>query len=268
MKVSLLVGAFLAASLPFAMTLVADEGKSSGDVVSVAIYRGPGVAGPGPDDLKLALEAEPERFSARFVGPDEVRDGILGEFDVVVFPGGSGSKQAEGLGEEGREIVRAFVAAGGGYVGICAGCYLACENYSWSLKILDARTKSSKWRRGRKDLELGVPDGAGERLGISGASFVVKYANGPIMEPANSPDLPDYTVLAVFNEEVAENETPEGIQVGSPAILAAPFGKGRVVGVSPHPEQSEDYRGVVPRLLVWAAGREADKGEAKGSEAR
>ncbi len=241
---------------------------AAGDAVSIAIYRGPGVGGAGPEELKKTFDAEPERFSARFVGPEEVKEGMLAEIDVVVFPGGSGSKQAEGLGEEGREIVRSFVAGGGGYVGICAGCYLACENYSWSLKILDAKTKSSKWRRGRKELELGVAEGAGERLGLSEASFVVKYANGPILEPSGSPDLPAYTVLAVFNEEVAENGTPEGIQTGSPAIVAAPFGKGRVVGISPHPEQSESYRGVVTRLLLWAAGREAGETGDEGGGTR
>lgn len=235
----------------------AAESAPSAETLSVAIYRGPGVGGSGPEDLKEALDADPQRFAARFVGPEQIRGGVLAEVDVVVFPGGSGSRQAEGLGEDGRSVVRDFVAAGGGYVGICAGCYLACENFSWSLKILDAKTKSSKWKRGRRELELGLAEGARDRLGIAAASFVVKYANGPVMEPAGSPDLPDYTVLAVFNEEVADNGTPEGIQKGSPAILSAPFGKGRVVGISPHPEQSAAYRGAVERLILWAAGRDA-----------
>ncbi len=246
---TLLLLAFLAAEISPA---TAAEAKP----VAVAIYTGPGVAGPGPGALKSTLDADPVRFSSRFLGPDELRAGVLAEFDLVVFPGGSGSKQAGGLGEEGREIVRRFVSEGGGYVGLCAGCYLACEGFSWSLKVLDAKTKSSKWRRGRKELALGVAAGAGELLGVSGESVVVKYANGPVMEPAGSPDLPDYTVLAVFNEEVAENETPVGIQVGSPAILTGSFGKGRVVGISPHPEQTVGFEGIVPRLILWAVGRE------------
>lgn len=231
------------------------EGEKEGRL-AVAIYVGPGVGGGGPAALAKTLNEDPSRFLARYLGPEDVRRGALAQFDLVVFPGGSGSRQAEGLGEGGREIVRDFVSAGGGYVGICAGCYLACENFSWSLKILNAKTKSSKWRRGVKELELGLAAEASRLLGFdaSTAPLAVKYANGPVMEPAGSPELPPYTVLAVFNTEVAENESPPGIQVGSPAILTSGYGRGRVVGISPHPEQTAGLEQVVPRLVEWAAG--------------
>lgn len=221
-------------------------------VIDVAIYKGPGVSGAGPEALLKTLQSRPAEFTARFVGPDEIRGGVLKDFEVVVFPGGSGSKQAEGIGEEGREIVRAFVREGGGYIGICAGCYLACEGFTWSLKILDAKTKSKKWRRGIKPLEVGFTPDAAKLLGLAADSASVKYANGPVMEPANSPDLPDFTTLALFKNEVAENETPAGIQIDSPAILTGTFGKGRVVGVSPHPEQTVGLDGLVPRLIQWS----------------
>jgi len=230
-----------------------DEGD---DRLAVAIYVGPGVGGTGPSSIDEKLSASPDRFIARYIGPEEVRNGALDQFDVVVFPGGSGSRQAEGLGEKGRENVREFVAGGSGYVGICAGCYLACENYSWSLRILDARTKSSKWRRGVGPLELGFEAPALELLAMTSPTALVKYANGPVMEPAGSPGIPDFTTLAVFKTEIAENDTPAGIQIDTPAILTGPFGKGRVVGISPHPEQSDGLRDLVPRLIEWSAGRD------------
>jgi glutamine amidotransferase-like uncharacterized protein len=237
----------------FLYDLAADENQASNrDPIRVAIYTGPGVGGPGPELLAETLSKSPQRYSSRFIGPEDVRSGSLDSFDLVVFPGGSGSRQAEGLGIDGCEIVREFVNHGGGYLGICAGCYLACENFSWSLKILDAKTKSSKWKRGVKHLELGIADDARTLLGVSAESIVVKYANGPVMEPAGSPDLPDYTCLATFKTESAENNTPVGIQVGTPAILTGTFGTGRVVGISPHPEQTEGFSEIVPRLIEWA----------------
>lgn len=220
--------------------------------IRVGIYRGPGVGGPGPEELEKALQAGGGRFASRFLTPEEVRGGALGQLDLVIFPGGSGSRQAEGLGADGRAEVRRFVEGGGGYIGICAGCYLACENFSWSLKILDAKTKSSKWKRGVKMLDLGLePDGR-NLLGAKDGTVTVKYANGPVLEPAGSPDLPDYAVLATFKTETAENDTPKGIQIDSPAILTGTFGKGRVVGISPHPEQTEGLKSFVPRLAEWA----------------
>jgi len=222
--------------------------------IAVAIFVGPGVGGAGPLSIDETLDASPDRFISRIIGPGEVQNGTLDQFDVVIFPGGSGSRQAAGIGEKGRARVREFVSKGGGYVGICAGCYLACENFSWSLKILDARTKSSKWKRGVKELELGFIGNSLELLSLESPSAPVQYANGPVMEPAGSPDLADYTTLAVFKTEVAENGTPKGIQIDSPAILTGTFGGGRVVGISPHPEQSGGLEAIVPRLIEWSVG--------------
>ena len=52
----------------------------------------------------------------------------LAQFDLVVFPGGSGSRQAAALEQEGRGAVWRFVEAGGGYLGVCVGAYLAAGN--------------------------------------------------------------------------------------------------------------------------------------------
>jgi hypothetical protein len=66
-------------------------------------------------------------------------------------------------------------------VAVRAGCSLACENYSWSLKILDAKTKSREWKRGTKALGLGFTEAAKALLDLETAG--VKYSNGPVMEP-------------------------------------------------------------------------------------
>ena len=67
------------------------------------------------------------------------------------FSGGSGSRQANTIGLAGRENVQRFVKAGGGYVGICAGAYLACAGFNWGIGILNAKTPSSLWERGQGD---------------------------------------------------------------------------------------------------------------------
>ena len=71
----------------------------------------------------------------RPIHPADIREGALDQFDLVLFPGGSGSKQAEGLNKAGREDVKKFVRKGGGYIGICAGSYLATSHYKWSLGV-------------------------------------------------------------------------------------------------------------------------------------
>ena len=37
-----------------------------------------------------------------------------------------------------------------------------------------------------------------------------------------------------------------------------PYGKARVVGISPHPEQADGLRMIVPRLIEWCMGANAE----------
>ena len=217
----------------------------------VAVFQDAGVGGTGPEKIRQRLEAMEGRFQTRIVGGAEIRNGSLDDFDAVVFPGGSGSKQAAALKESGREEVRDFVSDGGAYVGVCAGCYLACENFSWGLKILDAKTLSSKWARGRATLDLEFSNEATAELKLDSKKAKVLYVNGPVMGPANSELIPDFETVATFKTETAKNGSPEGIQIDSPAILRGIYGKGRVVGISPHPEQTDGLRDLLPGLLEW-----------------
>ena len=70
----------------------------------------------------------------KVVNSADIQAGALDHFDVVIFPGGSGVPQAAALGDKGMRAVQEFVRAGGGYVGICAGGFLAiCKPNSLSL---------------------------------------------------------------------------------------------------------------------------------------
>ena len=59
---------------------------------------------------------------ARRITADEITSGGLADLDVLVFPGGSGSRQVNDLGAMGVAKVREFIrTAGKGAVGLCAG---------------------------------------------------------------------------------------------------------------------------------------------------
>lgn len=225
------------------------------DDVAIAMYVSSGVSGEGPDRLEALLD-EDHGFDLRRVCATDVRAGVLEQFDLVVFPGGSGSGQAEALRPEGRESVRSFVAGGGGYLGVCAGAYLASSGYEWSLDILDAVViDRAHWRRGRGDVELRWT-GAGQQRASGGRTDQsILYVNGPLYAPAGDDALPDYEVWAVYASEMNTNGAPEGVMLGTPAIIFGRFERGRVVGVSPHPEQTADCGEIVRSLALRAAGR-------------
>lgn len=227
---------------------------SRGPEIRIALYQGPGTGGKGPPALRQRLASSPISTIAE-ISPEQIRSGALTNYDVVIFAGGSGSGQANAIGEEGQEAVRRFVANGGGYIGICAGAYLATSGFSWGLKLVNAKTISPKWRRGTGSVTMELTDPGRTILGERTGEFDVRYVNGPIVEPANMPDLPPFETLAFFRTELAMNDTPPGIMINSPAIFAGQYLQGRVVCISPHPEQTSGLDDFVPRAVSWVARR-------------
>jgi predicted deacylase/glutamine amidotransferase-like uncharacterized protein len=233
--------------------------------IRAAIFDGGGTSSKGWANVRKVVDGIPDSLLWH-LGPDDIRDGALKHFDLVVFPGGSGSKQAATLGKTGRQEVREFVENGGGYVGICAGAYLAAANYKWSLAISNHKTfcetrdipgvgRKSMWFRGpATTVTMELTTEGRQILGNREGVFEVRYQNGPIVSPAGKEDLPDYRVLAWFRSENAAYDTQKGTMTNTPAIIASDFGKGRVLCISPHPESASTLRPMASQGLRWTAG--------------
>lgn len=245
----------LAAPILLAVLLDARAGETA-KPIRVALFDDKGSAGPGIPKVSEQLARCPDVVLTKLSGP-QIGDSSLKNagFDVVIFTGGSGSGQSKTIGETGVAQTRKFVENGGGYIGICAGAYLACEGFSWGVKILDAKTVSSKWKRGHGLVKLEMTDKGREILGLPAGQFDIKYGNGPIYTIAQSPVIPDFEPLAYYRTELAENDTPKGVMVNSPAMVIGTFGKGRVLCSSPHPEQTPGMESFIERAVKWAAGR-------------
>ena len=190
-----------------------------------------------------------EEVKVKSVTAADIRAGVLDDVDVLIQPGGSGSKQGRNLGKEGREKIRDFVREGGGFIGICAGAYLASADYDWSLDILDAKVLDRKhWARGTGMVKIEVSE-KGQRLLKEDRSEVeIYYGQGPLLAPANDPDIEDFNIVAVYRSEIAKNGAPKGVMIGTTAIAEGRFGKGRVLCFSPHPEMTSGLD-----KLVWQA---------------
>lgn len=224
--------------------------------VRVALFDDSGSAGKGVPKVSEQLEKGGAFVVTKLKGP-QIGNGTLtnDSFDVVIFTGGSGHRQADTIGTAGVAQVKSFVEKGGGYVGICAGAYLACDGFSWGVKILDAKTVSSKWRRGEGQVKIEATDKGREILGFPAGQLDIRYANGPIYTAAGSPAIPDFEPLAYFRTELAEHDSPKGAMVNAPAMVAGSFGKGRVVCSSPHPEQTTGMDDFIVHAVKWTAGR-------------
>jgi len=223
--------------------------------VRVALYDAEGATSKTPL-VEAKLLAIPGVVLRR-VGPPEVVE-ALGQFDLIVMPGGSASRQARALGAQGREAIRRFVANGGAYLGLCAGAYLATYGYSWSLGILDMEVfDRAHWRRGKAHVAVELTEPGRRFFPGARPRFEIYYANGPLLRPARRPEIPDPTTLAVFRGDVAQNGAPRGLMPGTPAAVCGTWGGGRVVVFSPHPELTPGLERLVARVVTWLADRKA-----------
>ncbi|HEX4129226.1 MAG TPA: BPL-N domain-containing protein [Pirellulales bacterium] len=226
--------------------------------IRVAIY----TVNQESDPESYRLLRERDDLQVTYLRGFDIRDDRLNDFDVLFVPGGSGSKQAGLMEEDGREKVRSFIRDGGGYMGICAGGYLATCHYDWGLKILDAETVDREhWARGKGAVEIELNDAGRSLLAADADSVTIWYGNGPILAPAHDDEIPDFEVLATYRTEVAKEGVAGGVMPNTPAAVRSTYGKGRVIVFSCHPDipkpglTTDGLRAWLPRMIYWAAAR-------------
>ncbi len=224
------------------------------DLLKVAVFAGAGTGNSRAGLLKLL--STNSKLSVREISVDQLLAGELDRCRVLIHPGGSGSAQGKALGKEGREKVRKFVAQGGGFVGICAGAYLATCDYDWSLNILDAKVIDRQhWNRGFGTFKLGLSTRGREFFQQDRKRLSIYYHQGPLLAPAENPDIADFDCLAKFETEIAKNGAPAGVMTGCTAIAMSAYERGRVICFSPHPERTPGEEQLLLQGILWAAAK-------------
>jgi glutamine amidotransferase-like uncharacterized protein len=237
-----------------AVTLVGASGlPAAPPTIRIVIFSDAGVTKAGVTQLERCLPAA-EGFETKPITAEQIRGGVLKDFDVLIHGGGSASKQSETLGEKGRDEVKKFVKSGGGFIGICAGAYLASAQYKWSLGVLDAQViDGAHWARGEGEVQLSLTSAGQKALQPENQTCIIHFENGPLLGPGKKEDIEDYEPLATFETEMRKNDAPPGIMKGTTAIARGKFGKGRVVCFSPHPEKTPGREAVLESAVRWAA---------------
>ena len=215
----------------------------------IGIFEGKGSAEGGIVNVSNALRDLPDLEIVR-LDPEAIVREDLSRFDVLAFTGGYSVNQAKSLGEAGKQAVRRYVAEGGRYLGICAGAYLAVVGEEWSLGLLNARLAPGNRWRGQTFLDLELSPEGRETLAPVDGVFKVRYNNGPVIRPLLRPDLPPYVVLARFRGEIVREGGQPGVMLDSPAIVMAPYGRGRVLAISPHPENTPGVQNLIPLAVL------------------
>lgn len=226
--------------------------------IRVAVFKDSGV-GTSSENLIAALKSATDgKFEIIRISAEEIRQDKLRAVDVLVHPGGSGSKQGKALGETGRDAVREYVREGGGVLGVCGGAYLATNDYSWSLNLIDAKVLDRKhWARGTGTVTLQLSPKGAEFFQHDGDEMSIHYGQGPLLARRewDDPGVPDYESLAIYASEIAKNGAPNGVMTGTSAAVRCEFGNGRVFCFSPHPELTAGQHHLIPLAVNWLAAR-------------
>jgi glutamine amidotransferase-like uncharacterized protein len=178
----------------------------------------------------------------------DIQAGALTDVDVLIWPGGHYPAYWEEVGLEGKTKIQEFVANGGGYFGICAGAYYACDYMVW---MDDPAFPPPNYKVEGDELNLDLfpgvawgpifeiadrpePGYAMTQINIINqthpisdslpAAYQILYVGGPYIQPYNDTD---YTVLGTYD------------LTGEPAIVSCNYGSGRVFLIGPHAEIEE-----------------------------
>jgi glutamine amidotransferase-like uncharacterized protein len=240
-------------------TLMEDlvNSRDSTRAVNVALF-----VPKGSDPLVIHLRQairESNDITLAVVSENEIIEGSLKGYDVLVVPGGLGEAQGGALGVVGRMEVRRFVESGGGYVGVCAGAYLAATGFDWSLGLANARVQAGgryvpgeqsvkSSFRGWGSVSIGFTTEGARVLGPISEPVTFDYTGGPIFCNANEPELPDYLPLAYYRSEVWKYPFQRGTMLNTPAAVAARFGRGRIILFGSHPETSS-HKELIQRAI-------------------
>lgn len=226
--------------------------------IQVGVFADYGASDVCVKETAAALKIDPQ-IEVTILDAADVSRGALANLDVIVVPGGSGSREAVSLGDDGREKMNWFIDNGGGYVGICAGAYLGSDHssYQWRLGLADALVIDREhYDRGAGLVKAKLTKHAKELLPefANQSEMFCYYHGGPLLAAGENPNLDDYEELAVFESDVHTTPgSPEGKMPGTTFLLSGKKGKGRVILCSGHPESTTGLRWLTPRMARWTA---------------
>jgi len=256
MKKSLLI---ITLSIFLFQYLISDT--SNKQPIKVGVYGDNGSSTICVTETMAALKIDPEIIPIVIRGAD-IADGILKTLDVIVFPGGSGSKESSSMGEKDREMVKDFVKIDGkGCVGICAGGYLLSSTpiYKWSLKLTSSSViDRAHYNRGRGLVKMALTEKGKKYFPElkEFKHFFLQYYDGPILVRLKNSCLPDYVELGKYVTDIhLTGGSGPGVTSGKTSLLLNSAGKGKVFVVTGHPEATPGMRWMIPRMVRIVSNR-------------
>lgn len=225
--------------------------------IQVGVFNGNGASPICVIETMEALKID-SGINAQVITAAEIQDGKISSFDVVIFPGGSGSTELNNIGQRGTKLIADFVKEKGkGVVGICAGAYLLSSTKDYPSLQLSSSEHIDRphYNRGRGLVEVKLAaDGNHIFPELADRSFFIQYYDGPVLQQIDSIEE-KYVELAQYVTDIHPDDyAPTGITPGKTFLFKQQVGKGRIMSMAGHAESTPGIRWIVPRMARWAAG--------------
>nr|WP_314557998.1 BPL-N domain-containing protein [uncultured Pseudomonas sp.] len=194
------------------------------EVIRIAVYRGPAACEGCAEAIKAAIERLGSTYQIDFLGPNERLDisrTSLQRYEAYVQPGGGQDIPAalSSMGQDRIAAIRAYVAQGGQYLGICMGAYLADVD---NLGLLDVALDSEV---GRPGFPVTSIEDSAVLVKWGGREHHLFYQDGPYLPQGTGIG---FRVIGSYGN-------------GDIAAARYRFGAGVVVLSGPHPEADESW---------------------------
>ena len=108
--------------------------------------------------------------------------------------------------------------------------------------------------RGCGAVRVRLSEAGKKAFGEQGGDSLVWYTGGPLFCPGRRTYLPEYVAIAYYESEICQYEFQKGTMKATPAVVAAPYGDGKVILMSPHAESIPGSEWIV-RSAIKAAAR-------------
>lgn len=226
--------------------------------IRVGVFNGEGASAVCVIETMEALKIDSDIAPVTISGKD-IMEGKLNELDALIFPGGSGSKEFNSLGQKASELVHKFAHEDGkGLIGICAGGFLLSTTPGYpSLRIFpEPDIRDGYYDRGRGLIAFHLNEGGKEifpELRNLDTLFI-QYYDGPIFK---YPESTSSNIIGSFYSDVANHTGyPQGTTPGKLAFATSEYGKGKVFISVGHPEATAGMRWMIARMARWVTGNE------------
>ena len=180
------------------------------------VYNGQGACAEGCAEaaFNMAVKAG---FDASYVGDNETSSKIFDGAAVWIQPGGHASKAMSVMAPELKTNLKTFISNGGGYVGFCAGAFVATE-YVGNTNMSGLGILPGKTRLFGSGADI-------KKYTWNGSERYLYWEGGPY-----------------FQNMPSEVEQIATYPNAAPAAVRTTFGKGRVYVAGMHPEAPQSWK--------------------------